>query len=125
MPQSFKLYRIICTINDRALVYGSDWPHGHLRSGQWYDRGQWSLTSGSFWKTEAGVRNHLQNLCHDWRNRRSPDPDDYRSWMERTSTAADWTRLDHLRVEQILVTKYSTVQIPAHDFMGIPETQAA
>src|SRR6185312_6328707 len=73
MPKPFKIYRIINALTDKALVSGSDhalW--GGQRPGrvlQWHERGTWALSGGSFWKTEASVRKHLQNLCHDWVNR--------------------------------------------------------
>lgn len=122
---SFKLYRIIRTIDGKALVYGSDCPHGHR--GDWYDRGHWSDTTGTFWKTEGTVKKHLQNLCHDWGNFSKPVP-----WRERwpgeemhwravlPGTVVQWVRLNFLSVERILVTKYTTASFAASDFMGIP-----
>lgn len=132
MPQPFKMYRIICTLTDKTLVSGSNYPNcapiGHQR--QWWLRGQWSNTAGAFWKSENTVRKHLQNLCHDWMSKSAPsrwpryaNQRDY--WMEAIPGAADWSRLAHLRVEQIHVTNHSAVILPAHDFMGIPEEQVA
>ncbi len=128
---SFKLYRIICTINGKALISGSD---NQTRSsdfrrlrpvlGPWYDRGFWSDT-GAFWKREPTVRRHLQQLCHDWVNKSAParypryeGQRDY--WVERLPGPADWSRLQYLRVEQIYVTKHTTTTLDASDFMGIP-----
>lgn len=128
MPQAFKMYRIICTINDRALVSGSDCPHHHLgsqwRKPEWFMRGIWAKSSGAFWRGEDTVRKHLQNLCHDWNvENYGPGYRDYRRVM--IANSLDWSRLQHLRVEQIYVTDYTTTQLSAADFMGIPVEVAA
>lgn len=133
MPAAFKLYRIICTITDKALVYGSDYSHHHLAGpgfkgrykGVWYERGQWSQTGGSFWKTEWTVKRHLQNLCHDWERKWGASGHYSDTWMAVIPGSLDWSRLKDLSVEELLVTKYSTIKLAAADFMGIPEERAA
>jgi hypothetical protein len=137
VSQSFKLYRIVCTLNGKALISNSDAatrPMGHppySRLG-WHDRGFWSDT-GAFWKREASVRRHLQNLCHDWVRKSAPsryqDPRfkhvQHDHWTEVVPGPADWSRLQHLRVEQIYVTSHTTTTLSASDFMGIPAPTAA
>lgn len=138
MPQAFKLYRIICTITDKALVSGSDCPHHHLAKvgghgrykGAWYERGSWSSTGGAFWKTEWTVKKHLQNLCHDWTTKHSPEKyprylGETHYWREVIPGPPDWSRLNDLSVEELLITKYSTVRLAASDFMGIATQNAA
>lgn len=137
MPAAFKLHRIICTLNDMAYVSGSDnqhlyppekYPAWAGRPQQsWYQRASWSRTDGVLWKTETPVRRHLHNFCHDWQYHWRPSAPDqeYRSWKTVVPGSADWSRLQFLVVEQILVTNYSTIKLPAHDFMGIPEQAAA
>ncbi len=136
MPRPFKIYRIICTLTDKGLVSGSDWPtrshgyHPNLHPGKWHERGSWSATGGTFWKTEAAVRRHLQNLCHDWATRSRPSyyprwPNERVYWHEVISGPPcwgqpDWSRLQFLRVEQIYITNYATTSLLASDFMGIP-----
>ena len=126
MPAAFKMYRIVCVLTDKALVSGSDLPHEHLtwrrQPPQWHDRGWWSRTGGTFWKGEDTVRRHLQNLCRDWDRVWSPNR--AITWTQPIS-GPDWTRLQHLRVEQFYVTDYSITKIAASDFMGIPEESAA
>lgn len=125
---SFRIYQIVCIITDQALVYGSDCPHDHRgqfgRAGEWYMRGHWSDTGGCFWKTENTVRKHLQNLCHDWTSHYENFPR-YRHWRQVVPNSLDWSRLEHLRVQQILVTNHSSVTISGADFMGINASRVA
>jgi hypothetical protein len=131
---AFKLYRIVCAANGKALVSGSDcqtrvMDYPSLRLLPWYDRGCWS-DSGAFWKREATVRRHLQNLCHDWINKSAPArypryPNQRVYWTEALPGPADWSRLALLRVEQIYVTKHTTTTLSASDFMGIPDAGAS
>jgi hypothetical protein len=135
MPKPFRIYRIICTLTDKALVGGSDhatWAGPWNRPDQhaWHERGTWSASGGAFWKGEQAVRRHLQNLCHDWVNRNAPSrwpryegQRDY--WTEVVPGSADWSRLAHLRVEQIYISNYATTTLLASDFMGIPDERAA
>jgi hypothetical protein len=138
MPQAFKLYRIVCTITDKALVSGSNYPNsrpaysfGHGPE-FWYERGHWSASDGAFWKTEGTVRKHIQNLCHDWKvvfgekYRLQIGPYWYSDqWREIIPHSLDWSRLNNLVVEQFHITEYSTVKLAGRDFMGIPERSAA
>src|ERR1700761_2725845 len=122
MPKPFKIYRIICTLTDKALVTGSDhavWA-GRSRPMSWHERGTWS-SGGAFWKSEGSIRRHLQNLCHDWVNRRTParfpryeGQCDY--WTQVVPGSADWSRLALLRVEQIYVSNHQTTTLFASDF---------
>lgn len=115
----FIINRIICTINGKALISGSDWPHRHLSPPVWYNRGMWGIRSGSFWKTDYTIKNHLHKLCHDWR---TCSDDEYRHWWhERISTEPDWSRLEHLMIEQTVVSQHSISEIDARDFMGLLE----
>ena len=129
--KAFKIYRIVCTITETALVSGSDLPHNHLqrpgRRPQWYDRGQWSHSSGAFWKGEETVRKHIHNLCHDWERRWEKDAFGKwdRTWCEPIISSPCWERLQHLCVEQFLITDYSVIKLAASDFMGIAENRAA
>lgn len=136
MPKPFKIYRIINTLTDKALVTGSNLPlwyggvHPHGRALSWHERGTWSSSGGAFWKSEQAVRKHLQNLCHDWATRSALSPwpryegqRDY--WTVPLPGQADWSRLAHLRVEQIYVSDYATTTLLASDFMGIPDEKAA
>lgn len=133
MPQAFKMYRIICAITDKALVSGSDSAHAHLAGpgfkgrykGAWYERGTWARGGGAFWKTEWTVKKHLQNLCHDWDRKWGPSGHYSDTWMEAIPGPPDWSRLNDLRVEQIYITDYTTTQLLASDFMGIPAEVAA
>lgn len=129
MAGSFKLYRIVCTLTGKALVSGSDepvWCGGRHPSGRplaWHNRGSWSQ-HGAFWKTENAVRKHLRNLCHDWARRSAPSrypryEGERVHWREPITLAPDWSRLKHLRVEQIYVTSHTTTAFDAADFMGI------
>ena|SRR6185437_13166537 len=127
------MYRIVCTITDKALVSGSDLPHDHRgapgRAAEWHDRGWWSKSSGTFWKGEDSVRRHIRNLCCDWQRRWAPAlyprwANEYQTWTE-AATAPDWSRLQHLRVEQFFVTDYTITKLSAADFMGMPDERAA
>jgi hypothetical protein len=137
MPQAFKLYRIVCTITDKALVSGSDcgnsrpaYAYGRGPS-FWYERGHWSAKDGMFWKTETTVRKHLQNLCHDWERKFGPTwgtcvGNSYNdTWMQVVPNSLDWSRLQHLVVEQFHITEYSTIKLAGADFMGINISAAA
>src|SRR5258708_689338 len=108
MPQAFKMYRIVCTITDKALVSGSDCPHGHLvdpgfrgrYKGEWYERGYWSRSDGAFWKTEWTVKKHLQNLCHDWERKSAPSrwpryEGQHDDWCAVIPDSLDWSRLKY------------------------------
>ncbi|MCX7320408.1 MAG: hypothetical protein NT113_13275 [Hyphomicrobiales bacterium] len=130
MAAAFKMYRIICTITGKALVSGSNHPncrpaYAFGRGPEyWYERGSWTHRGGMFWKTEGTVRGHIQNLCHDWKcvstvpiYPRYPGERHYHFQVVRDSL--DWTRLEHLSVEQLHVTEYSTVRLAASDFMGV------
>lgn len=130
MPKPFKIYRIICTLTDKALVTGSNnapWFGGRHPSGRplrWHERGSWSQ-GGAFWKTENSVRRHLQNLCHDWVQKSALTQyqryeGERHYWTEAAPGPADWSRLQFLRVEQIYVSNYATTSLLAADFMGIP-----
>lgn len=133
MPKPFKMYRIICTLSDKALVTGSNngpWGGWHHRAREWHERGTWSASGGAFWKSEGAVRKHLQNLCHDWINRHAPARYPRYSgestwWTEVVPGSADWSRLAVLRVEQIYISNYATTTLLASDFMGIPDEAAA
>lgn len=129
MPAAFKMYRIICTITDKALVSGSDCPHHHLgsqwRTPQWYMRGTWSKSSGAFWRGQDTVRKHIQNLCHDFDRQWGPSGHHNDTWLAPIPNSLDWSRLKDLRVEQIYITDYSTTQILASDFMGVAVEVAA
>lgn len=127
MTQSFKIYRIICTLTDKALVSGTDMPcfTRYGRPPHWHERGFWSASGGAFWKTEPAVRKHLQNLCHDWSRKWAPSrypryPGQQDTWTVATPGSADWSRLRFLRVEQIYVSNYATTLLSASDFMGVP-----
>lgn len=133
MPKPFKIYRIVCLINDKSLIGGTDQPteeryrywYGRkipIGKRKWYERGVWSLRSGAFWKTEAAVKLHLQNLCHDWRYKKIGEKD--ACGFQRTIVAPikgslDWTRLQHFAVDKFIVTNYSTERISAPDFIGL------
>lgn len=128
MPQPFKMYRIVCTVTDKALVYGSNFATGCGR--HWYERGHWSHSDGAFWKKEYTVKRHLQNLCHDWCNKSAPSrwpqyEGQHEYWTEIIPWSLDWSRLQYLTVEEFRVTAYSTVKLQAADFMGIAEQHAA
>lgn len=135
MPQAFKIYRIICTITDKALVSGSDCPHDHLgkpgRPPQWYMRGTWAKTGGGMWRGEDTVRKHLQFLCHDWQRCWGPEKLNWRghldrdTWLEPIPNSLDWSRLSSLTVETLHITNYSTVTVSASDFMGVAVPAAA
>ena len=117
----FKIYRIICTISGKALISGSDHPHNHREPPVWHNRGLWGYRAGVFWRTESAVKNHLHQLCHDWERGFGPDwPSDiYDSWLEHISEKPDWTRLDHLLIEETIVSQYNVSEINAKEFMGV------
>lgn len=132
MPEPFKMYRIICTITDRALVSGSDHPNWGRNGSppQWYMRGSWAKSTGAFWKGEWTVKQHLQNLCHDWRSMHRPMsrpryPGELYHWREPIPGFVDWSRLEHLRVDQFLVTDYSVTKWAASDFIGMVDQKVA
>lgn len=124
----FSIYRIICTITDAALVSGSDWPNyqrQYHNKKTWYHRGSWTRT-GSFWRTEHTIKRHLWALSHDWETmieRRFYGKDlehDYVvTWHERITDKPDWTRLDHLIVEETVVQAHTVSEHSGRDFMGI------
>ncbi len=129
----FKIYRIICTINGKALVIGSDLPHHHRTPPLWYSRGQWTVP-GVFWRTEAGIKKHLLQFCHDWKTVRVDGYEHYwtddngtiRShwihaywYQERITETPDYTRLDHLCVEETTVNDHSVAEVNAKDFIGL------
>lgn len=129
MTHSFKIYRIVCTLSGKALISGSNnapWFGGLHPSGRqlrWDKRGSWSAV-GAFWKTENSVRKHLRNLCYDWKNcsalSRYPRYEGQREHWTEACAGPDWSRLQHLRVEQVYVTNHTTTTLLASDFMGIP-----
>jgi|SRR6185312_9634399 len=136
MPAAFKIYRIICTITDKALVYGSDYPNSRAAYSYgrgdpvWFERGSWSDKGGTFWKTDGAVKKHLQNLCHDWVSKHAPVQypryvGELNFWREMIPGTLDWSRLEHLTVEELLVTNYSMTRLNASNFMGIPMGIAA
>lgn len=123
----FKIYSIICLINGKRLISGSDLPHNHLKEPVWYNRGFWGTTYGSLWRTEPAIKKHLRNLCHDWERRWDhsfyPTMEDY-TWTVTVSPAPDWERLETLLVEETTVTQYRVSEIQAKDFMGVLEAAA-
>ena len=130
--KAFKMYRIVCTITEKALVSRSDMPNWHpphqpYAPKVWYHRGDWSETAGSFWRGEDTVRRHLRNLCCDWDRQWHPNwrtmPNREATWL--TPGPPDWSRLKHLRVEQFLVTSHTVTMLDASDFMGIAIGDAA
>jgi hypothetical protein len=131
-----KMYRIICTVTGKALVSGSNMPNSRpayaYGAGEpiWFERGYWSESGGAFWKTEQTVKRHLQYLCHDWMTKSAPMrypryEGQMDHWQEVIRGSRDWSRLEHLKVETLLITNYSTIQVSASDFMGIPVGQPA